>query len=475
MLIKKTKDFHRTFLYDLANISIYKNEYLDSLARVEREGTLDSVGFGNQPSKYIKFLGSYFKKPFDTFISDIDIVYIVKSIDDPNIYLRIPQIFKNLDKTRFRYIRIYSGYIQGLEPPWKIGDTGTCQFDYTKVKKWVKSLKSSYRTIYDKLKPFLLKDTISMLDLVNADEAIKPDISLTWTRDEIIQGYKIYNGVKYDFKQTMITYNKTRIIKFIYEYKGSYCLVDVNIYSNDINVSSGPRDIISYYTNNKYKKYKYLKKMLPKQLVDEYIIDTRNATGYITPLASYIDLINKLKKYKIASPQKIQELEKEASEYAKRNKIPTLDYDEIQKIILEKITPLYDKYTNFIEDKHKLNLFIIDVRVSQIEDQVPVNELIKRQEEGYDCPLFPVDVKQIRFLYFKCKDLKLDPLKVYKCILKACRKKGFDLRVAITKILDTGNFKILKKDNRYILFKDEKIVKISDKVEELQLVALKQK
>lgn len=472
MLIKKTEDFHKAFLYDLADLTIYKHEYIDSLRKFDQEGKLNTIGFGNQPSKNVKFFGSYFTKQFGSDISDIDVILLVKSISEPNLYLRLPQILKNLHNTHFKFIRFYCGYIKGLEPPWKIGDAGSCNFDYTKVKEWIKSIKKEYKEVYEKVKPFLLKDTISMLDIVNADEAIKPLISLIWTKEEVIQGYKIYNGVKYDFRETMINYRRNRVIKLMYEYKNSYCLVDLNIFTRDSSVSIGPKDILSYYTDNRYKKFKYLKKLLNKNVLDEYLQDTRKSIGHITPLASFVDLIEKLKKYNLASKAKIQSLEKEAQTYASRNKIPTIDYDELQKIILEKIEPLYVKYKDFIEDKHKLNMFIIDVRLKQIEDQVPIEEIIERQKEGYECPLFPMDVKHIRFLYFKCTDLLLDPMETFKCLKKACRKNKVNIRKAI-KVLDTGEFKIAKNGDSYTLYKSSQIIARDVNLKKLQLKALK--
>lgn len=472
MLIKKTEDFHKAFLYDLADLTIYKHEYMDSLRKFDQEGKLNTIGFGNQPSKNVKFFGSYFTKQFGSDISDIDVILLVKSISEPNLYLRLPQILKNLHNTHFKFIRFYCGYIKGLEPPWKIGDAGSCNFDYTKVKEWIKSIKKEYKEVYEKVKPFLLKDTISMLDIVNADETIKPLISLIWTKEEVIQGYKIYNGVKYDFRETMMNYGRNRVIKLMYEYKNSYCLVDLNIFTRDSSVSIGPKDILSYYTDNRYKKFKYLKKLLNKNVLDEYLQDTRKSIGHITPLASFVDLIEKLKKYNLASKAKIQSLEKEAQTYASRNKIPTIDYDELQKIILEKIEPLYTKYKNFIEDKHKLNMFIIDVRLKQIEDQVPIEEIIERQKEGYECPLFPIDVKHIRFLYFKCRDLLLDPMETFKCLKKACRKNKVNIRKAI-KVLDTGEFKIAKNGDSYTLYKSSQIIARDADLKKLQLKALK--
>lgn len=472
MLIKKTEDFHKAFLYDLADLTIYKHEYIDSLRKFDQEGKLNTIGFGNQPSKNVKFFGSYFTKQFGSDISDIDVILLVKSISEPNLYLRLPQILKNLHNTHFKFIRFYCGYIKGLEPPWKIGDAGSCNFDYTKVKEWIKSIKKDYKEVYEKIKPFLLKDTISMLDIVHADEAIKPLISLIWTKEEVIQGYKIYNGVKYDFRETMINYKRNRVIKLMYEYKNSYCLVDLNIFTRDSSVSIGPKDILSYYTDNRYKKFKYLKKLLDKTVLDEYLQDTRKNIGHITPLASFVDLIEKLKKYNLASKAKIQSLEKEAQTYASRNNIPTINYDELQKIILEKIEPLYTKYKVFIEDKHKLNMFIIDVRLKQIEDQVPIEEIIERQKQGYECPLFPMDVKHIRFLYFKCTDLLLDPMETFKCLRKACRKKGIDIRKAI-KVLDSGDFKISKKGDTYSLYKSSQLVARDTDLKNLQLKALK--
>ena len=58
MIIRKTVKFHRKFLRDIADITIFKKEYMDSIERWENDGKdLFQVGYKNQPSKTLKFLG----------------------------------------------------------------------------------------------------------------------------------------------------------------------------------------------------------------------------------------------------------------------------------------------------------------------------------------------------------------------------------------------------------------------------------
>lgn len=473
MIIIKTEEFHRRFLYDLAALTIFKKEYLESIQKWDREGKLLDIGFGKQPSNNVKFFGSYFDKKIGNPITDVDVILLVNSVGDIRFYLRLVDILKNLDRTRFKFVRFYCGYIEGLQPPWQIGEHGDCTFNLEKVEAWMANVKEKYPAIYAKVAPYLAKDSISMDDLIKADHAIEPNISLTWTREEIIKGYKMHNGLKYDFRIAMHTYNRYRVMKFLYEYQGKYCLVDLNFVSRDKSIPRTQKDSVTYYTNDTYKKYKYLKKMLEEDKMAEFMDERKKAIGHITPLAAFVELFTKLKKYNIIPPEKLRAMEEYAKDYAKKNNINTIDDDKIQEMILEKITPLYEKYKNFIRDKYKEDIFVFNVRTLQLHDQVPKKVIIERQLLGYDCTLFPINIKQIKFLYKKAKETLLDPYTLYVCIHDAWLKtSGLPLNWVIDNIFTGKKYRITAKDDKYVLYIDNKEVKTSSKLKKLQLKAL---
>lgn len=473
MIIRKTKSFHKKFLRDLADITIFKNEYLDSLERWEREGKdLFDIGFRKQPSFRVKFVGSYFDKAEGDYVTDIDIISIINSSNDPQFYMRLKDMLKNIDKTPFRFIRFYCGYIKGLTPPWKIGE-GDCSFDIEKVDDWVRSIRLSHPDIYKKVEPYLTRSTVSMKDLINADAAIEPFISLTWTQQEIIQGYKIYNSVRYDFETEMINYPRYRVIKFLYEYEGKYCLVDLNFVAKD---NSIPRDTTSipltYYKEELYKKFKYFKKMVNLKYSEEFSKERKAAIGKITPLAAFVELTDKIKKYNIVPQDKLEKMVAFSRDYARENVINTIHYDEIQALILEKIRPLYEKYRHLISEEYKLQIYIYDIRTLQINQQIPKEIIAKRHLPEYDCSLFPIRVDHIEYLYKKAKNLLLDPYKLYGCIHESWINSSWNFPRLIEDLFVKKEYKIERGLGKYKLYLDGNLVKSSPNLKSLQLIAL---
>jgi len=473
MIIIKTEEFNKRFLYDLAALTVFKNEYLESIARWDREGKLLSIGYGKQPSKSVKFFGSYFDKKVGNPITDVDVILLIDSVKDQRFYMRLNDILKNLNKTRFTFVRFYCGYIDGLEPPWKIGENGECDFDLAKIEVWMANVKEKYPEVYARIAPYLDKDTISMDDLIKADQAMEPKISLTWTKDEIIQGYKMYNGQRYDFKTAMYTYNRYRVMKFLYEYEGKYCLVDLNFVAKDKSIPRTTKDSVTYYTDDAYKKFKYLKRMLRDDQMEEFVADRKKAIGHITPLAAFVELFTKLKKYNIIPPDRLIEMEKYAQDYAKANNIDTIDDDKLQALIVEKITPLYNKYKNFIKDNHKEDIFVFNVRAIQLHEQVPKSIIKERQKLKYDCTLFPTSIKQIKQLYRKSVDALLDPYAVYVCIHDTwLRHSSLPLDWILDNIFTKQAYKIVAVRNKYTLYLNNVAVKTSSKLKKLQYTAL---
>lgn len=475
MIITKTEEFHKKFLYDLSSLVMFKKEYLESIKKYDDEKKLFTIGYGNQPARSVKFFGSYFDKKTGQPVTDIDVILLISNVKDERFYLRLREVLSNLNRTNFRFVRFYCGYINGLEPVWKIGETGDCNFDLDKIEVWLENVKSTYPNIYEKIRKYFEKDTISMNDLINADKAIEPYISLTWTREEIIQGYKMYNNVKYDFREAMYTYNRYRVMKFLYAYKGKYCLVDLNFVSKDKSIPRTQKDALSYYTNDIYQKFKYLKRMLIDEKLQEFFDERKTAIGHITPLAAFVELFQKIKKYNIVPADKIVEMEKYASVYAKENNISTTDYDEIQKILADTITPIYEKYIPFIKDKFKADIYIFNIRSLQLNEQVPKNIIKERMKNGtFDCNLFPINVNHIKYLYEKAEDVLLDPYELYDCIHKAYSSQTkISFSDLIDNIFTKQKFKIVaKKEGKYKLLLDGEKIKSSTDLKKLQQIAL---
>lgn len=483
MIITKTEEFHKKFLYDLSSLVMFKKEYLESIKQYDEEKKLFTVGYGNQPARSVKFFGSYFDKKSGQPVTDIDVILLISNVKDERFYLRLREVLSNLNRTNFRFVRFYCGYINGLEPVWKIGEVGDCNFDLDKIETWLENVKKTYPNIYEKIRKYFEKDTISMNDLINADKAIEPYISLTWTREEIIQGYKMYNDVKYDFRESMYSYNRYRVMKFLYAYKGKYCLVDLNFVSKDKSIPRTQKDSISYYTNDIYQKFKYLKRMLEDEKLPDFFEERKTAIGHITPLAAFVELFQKIKKYNIVPKEKIIEMEKYATEYAKENNIlkeenekfiPITDYDEIQNMLANIITPIYEKYVPFVKEKFKADIYIFSIRTLQLNEQVPKNIIRERMtNKTFDCNLFPINVSHIKYLYEKAQDVLIDPYELYDCVHKAYSSQTkISFPDLIDNIFTKQKYKIVMKKDRFKLTLDGEKVESSSDLKRLQQIAL---
>ena len=472
MLITKTPEFHKKFLYDMADIAIYSREYRQVIAEWDRKGLLDTIGYRHQPSRNVKFVGSYPTKAYGKFVTDIDTQCIIKSVDDPGFYTRLSQILQNLDRTNFKFGRFYCGYIYGLQPPWKVGDAGECEFDYDRVDKWLTQIKRSHPHIYEKCKQ-ITGDLISMADLVKVDTAIDPYISITWTKSDIIKGSKTHDGLRYDLKECMRTYDRQSVFKYLYKYNGLYCLVDMTLLAKDLSIPSTSKNMLVYYTGNIQKKFKVLKKILTPGVDSEYFKDISETIGHITPLAAAIEMIDKCKKYSIMSHEEVKNMEEQAASYAKKHKIGTIDYSSIQKMISERLTPLYSKYRRLVLPEKKRELYVYDIRTVQISEKVSKTVTKLRNRLGFDCSLFPVNVNHIEYLYDKSMDALLDPYQMYNCIKEASDTHRIYMPLLIENIFSKENYKIKSTDeNTFILLRDKIEVKESKNLKKLQRIVL---
>ena len=477
MIITKTEQFNRRFLYDLAELVIFKREYLDEISRWEREGRLLDIGYGRQPSRKVKFLGSYFEKKVGSMVTDIDVNVLVEQHDlkNPKFYLRLNSVLATLDRTPFRFVSFTCGYVKGLSPPWSITEQGQCQFSITKVEHWLRSVKSEYPAIYNLVKPYLDKPTISMVDVIKADQAIEPVISLTWTKQEIINGYKDYNGTRYNFMDTLYTYTGYRIMNLLYNYRGDYCMVEF-LFIVKTDRGRPTTDSASYYIDNVYKKIKYLKRYLRPDMISAFTEERKQEVGKLSALSTFIQLLTTLKTNQMVAPSKLKEMENYARQYASEHNINTIDYAELQILIEKRVSPLYRKYREFIKPEARLELFTFDILAVQANEQVSRQVLLERERSGTSCPLFPMSVKQIEWLYRKAEDVLIDPYRLYRCIADAANESVYSLSVVVDRVFTDKPYKIRKEDGEvYRLSLNNKVVAVSQVLEYLQRVALTDK
>ena len=264
MLIK-TPEFLNSFLEDLKDIVYFKNVYIEQLSRLKTESKKTS-----NPDVYMKdnmkmmlatinFVGSFCLKDYGSIISDIDLIQNTPKKATPDIILeRIKQI---ISSKKFTFIRFFCGQKKGMSFPWTIKLDG-CIFDLSKMELWMSKIKKNIpKNVYEKVEEILIdSDALSISDLINVEKIVETYISLSWTKDEIMKGEKIDNGIVYNFIEV---YEKEqtskKIIKMLYTYdnpkdsknKKEYCLIDLSLNKQK---NSEVMNLYSYYSKNMMKK-----------------------------------------------------------------------------------------------------------------------------------------------------------------------------------------------------------------------------
>ena len=478
MLIK-TEVLHLKFLQDLADLIQFKNKYLTALN--DHKDPLN-IGYQNQLNRSagsgVAFFGSYFSKQFGKFFTDIDIIQYV-NLDFPHFFTRLRDIIKNLDRTNFRYVRMYCGNKKGLEIPWDtIPDKpqGSCDFSLDKVDKMMDNLELKYPEVRQKISPFYDKDTLSMEDLLKMEKILEPINSIVWTQEEIVEGKKTVDGVEYNFETEFRNYPKYRVIKFVYKYGDEYCFIDMNFRSLKTGqIKEGIEDILAFFTNDSYKKFKFVKKFLPDKLqgdeketpLEQYKKDVASAIGKITPLAGLVESINSLKRYKAIPDDALKKMEEEAKKYSDDNNIRTIDYNEIQKMITERTKGLYEKYRPKIADKFKYIYFIYETRNEEFRTQISKSELYLR-EKYLKCPFYRVNSEQLEILYNRSVAAMVDPKKLLNCVISVCDQYGEEYNKTVDLMFKNQGKYIVQERDMYTIVKNGNVMMKSTDLKLLQ-------
>jgi hypothetical protein len=462
MLIK-TVEFNERFIKDVSDIAIYKRKYVEDLSKVSKE-RLQNIGFGNQITKNVIFVGSYFGKPFGSIISDIDMAQFINF--DEKIVFRISDIMKNLHRTNFIFVRFYCGSIQELNFPWKIDGKGTCNYDPDKIQPWLVQIRQYLPgDVYNNIQTILNSESISISDLVSVENMIEPYSSINWTIEDLVRGYKDYKNKRYNLLETLKSYDKKKVLKFIYRTiqngRYEYCLIDCSLKEYQCK-SETTSDIImkSYYNNDIYQKVKSIKHYLTNEYRDnEYKKLFKEKVGLYTSLAARIEFIDKVEKYKLLNENEINSLRERARQFAVDNNLASVNYRELQSILGDKVSELYDifrkKVPNMLRKgkeiiEAKKNLSILEIRGEEGKIKVDKETIRKRLNQGYQCPFFLIDIEQLNFLVQKCIDALIDPLLLSKCITS--REAVFvDNRLYIE-----------KEEDRYILKRRNSLFSIVD-------------
>ena len=437
MLIK-TPEFNEKFVKDLSTLIFNSKMYMDVLNENSWKKDYNYFLETKNLFKNVNFIGSYPGKKYNEPISDIDVVQNVY-INEKSIN-RFQQIIKKMSLSNFKFIRFYCGIKENLRIPWTIDEKGNCNFSLENTYRWVDNIRSYipdelYIYIHNQL---IVQNSISMKDLIQIEKSMEPYTSLSWTEDNIINGYKDENGVRYNLLDTFQKNKMKNVIKILYVYTvkkangqddTNYCFVDMSLNWASINKET----LYAYYLNENYKKFKGLKFHLPDEIKTMYRNELTKNIGNLNIIYSNLELINKVHKYntnnRLISINNMNNLIQKFIYFASQynfyidrtgsifQQLKKAEID-IKKLIEDECEVLYEKYRKFVTNNYHLKLMLFN-EIRAEEGSIKINKFIinKRVLSGNPCPFFLLSEKELEKLILVSLNYKLDAFKFVKCVV----------------------------------------------------------
>ena len=310
-----------------------------------------------------KFTGSYnvqIDRPITKMlIMDID---IENTCFDPDIDFTHQEILNKIKSiiSDKNYVFLYCTYSidDRFKLPWVINGKRDFDYDYTKAKKWISSIKSYINNDTYELCIKHIKQKPSLRDLVIVDDKISSNKIIKWTYDEIKNGNKYHFNKQFNFKEDI---KKASVCVFKYLF---YNNIDefTPIWLMNVGVIINKTSHKPYRRYNMYKSiyshnyYNYLK---------QYILTSKNDSRYILAEIDGDDVImhlrNTMMMLKIVYFINYNWNGDISSQM--RNRV----YDSLKHIINkfllrtfhnDKLSAIYTKYLTGGLDKQMLELFI---------------------------------------------------------------------------------------------------------------------
>ena len=463
MLIK-TPEFTEKFLIDLSKIIFNNEKYKNTLeTKLKTVKNVNDLLENQRVFENINFVGSFKTKKYNKIISDIDMIQYTKfNSFDMSRLSQIIKINSNVN-SNIRFIRFYCG--ERIKLPWKIDDKGNCNFSLDNTYKWLEGYvkkyipEDIYKQIFDILKT---QESLSIRDLIGVEEIIRPYTSLSWSEKDIIQGFKIDNGVRYDLLDTLKNSEIKNVIKFLYIYDNKndsvnkqkeYCLLDCSLNKP----SNSTINFYSYYLNDKKNKFKGLKFHLPEDIKHTYRESIISNIGYLTSLESRLELILKIEKYNktnnLISKDELKRLLKDVMNFASENKYAfnkNVSIAENQKIleniILEKFDYIYNIYRPLVKQSNIKDIILYELRGEEGSLKIHKDILQERLDKGITCPFFTLTGEDIKIVINVSIKAKLDPKELLNCVYKVANEMQIETS-SVVELFSKKNLSILDNDN----------------------------
>lgn len=367
-MLRKTKDFDRQVMKDI----------------------YDFEKFSIKP---IKKKGSYFRKNYNELVTDIDINFYFdekKDVEQP--FLDIFQTAKKNPHFVFLYMKCGSYDIKNI---CELSHFGDCTFNPKNIDMWLEHIKNKIdKETYEKVSKLLSKE-ISLRDVMDVNILIKKYKEIIWNEKEIKDGFVIHKTDKI-FLKDAVKQDNYALIRFLYIYRNMSCIFDftVKTSSPDRNISILER----YYTDDYYKILKSFRWYLKENAMKPYfsLVDTLKD---LIIFESKKELYDFILKYKPALNVQLNNLRIILHDFCK---FFNIKFDNINEEIKAQMTfkckSIMKQLEPLIDPTKLKDIYVFKYYVNKSQIKININELIKRFENGNECPFLIFQKNEIETL-----------------------------------------------------------------------------
>lgn len=390
--------------------------------------------------------GSFFNVLEDgAKVTDIDVMQIVKA--DGDIHRKIMGMLSNMGK--FTFINLFCGMYKEFSLPWEIDHRGSCIFSLEKARDWIGMMGEKNllpEEVQSGLYSLFHGETLSLVDLLEVKEVIRPYSEIIWSKDDIKAGGKIVRGIKYTIQGEIQT-GALCIAKFLYKHGSDYAGIDFSL--NDFRYLKDMSGLFNYYRDNSYKIFKSLKKLIPKGDRTHLSLYYR---GYLNNLNSYSSRISRISLVKTLEEAKNPEEFGNITETMKSELLLGSGFDNLKDlekslkkdlfeqsvIYINKIFPLLSVY-----GQEEITFF--RERAKQAFKSVLLSDLEQSEEA---CPFFPMSYPLLKYLIKLSERLGIEVNTMISCVSQVFKHTV----VSLDRFLD-----IFPNNNLYVIITEKKV------------------
>lgn len=437
-MIIKTSEFNTQFYRDIQLIKINNN-------------------------KKLREKGSYKRKTYGSYITDIDITEFVHY--NKRLFGIVYNILNKIKRnnSKFNFIKMSCGDFQEFQLPWKFDSEGGCNFNLQEATKWYTEF--SKKNLIDSeslenIKKNLFLENIKIKNIINIENILHTYSEIIWYEEDIKRGYIQYNGNIY--KLLDIIKYETPVLEFLYEYKKDE-MISVDYGLVDYRYSKRPlNNMYRYYEKDFYNIIKSFDWKLEKKYKYEFLSVMKNVEKLIS-FRHQIKLLHNLKKSKNINKY---------LENKFRKKIEELLGYNIDKYTLKKLTDkinnqmeIYgDYFYKNLQNKYKSKYILYSKRGIESQKSVNIEDIQQRIKDGIKCPFFSTDIDDFKKIQNFAKKICIDSELITECFVKIAKKHNITISKLLISCGCNNKLSLIIKDDKIILFRNNNKIDIFPKM-----------